>query len=113
MPDAAWKRWRKRWAAAVCTIGTDARRRLNEARSFVISSVRRRLGLTMARELARHRLNRVPLINVPGDELRPMTRFMRGEWRRRYGSPSDPPEHEPTIINEEYYAFQAHAPALA
>ena len=82
------------------------------ARSFIVNSVRRRLGLTMSRELARHRRNRAPLIGVPGDALGPMARYMRGQWRR-YGSPSDPPERDPTIITEEYYAFQAHAPTLA
>ena len=37
-----------------------------EARSFIVSSlVRRRLGLVICREFARHRIRRVPYIGVP------------------------------------------------
>ena len=36
-----------------------------EARSFIISSLRRRLGLVICREFARHRIRRVPYIGVP------------------------------------------------
>ena len=36
-----------------------------EARSFVVSSLRRRLGLVICREFARHRIRRVPYIGVP------------------------------------------------
>ena len=37
-----------------------------EARSFIVSSLRRRLGLVICREFARHRIRRVPYIGVPG-----------------------------------------------
>ena len=36
-----------------------------EARSFIVSSLRRRLGLDICREFARHRIRRVPYIGVP------------------------------------------------
>ena len=36
-----------------------------EARACVLSRVRRRVGLVVAREMARHRLRRVPYIGVP------------------------------------------------
>ena len=36
-----------------------------EARSFIVSSLRRRLGLVMCREFARHCIRRVPYIGVP------------------------------------------------
>jgi hypothetical protein len=38
---------------------------VKEARSFVVSSLRRRLGLVICREFARHRIRRVPYIGVP------------------------------------------------
>ena len=40
-------------------------RSAQEARGFVAAAVKRRLGLTVAREMARHRLRRVPYIGVP------------------------------------------------
>ena len=36
-----------------------------EARSFIVSSLRRRLGLVICHEFARHRIRRVPYIGVP------------------------------------------------
>ena len=36
-----------------------------EARSFIVSSLRRRLGHVICREFARHRIRRVPYIGVP------------------------------------------------
>ena len=40
-------------------------RRAEEARSFIVASLRRRLALVANREFARHRLRRVPYIGVP------------------------------------------------
>ena len=40
-------------------------RSAQEARGFVMAAVKRRLGLMLAREMARHRLRRVPAIGVP------------------------------------------------
>ena len=36
-----------------------------EARAFVLSRLRRRVGLVVVREMARHRLRRLPYIGVP------------------------------------------------
>ena len=43
----------------------DGARTQEEARSFIVSSLRRRLGLVICREFARHRIRRVPYIGVP------------------------------------------------
>ena len=40
-----------------------------EARAFYISSLRRQMGIAVAREMARHRLRRVPMIGVPREVL--------------------------------------------
>jgi len=40
-------------------------RSMEEARSFMIARVRRRLGMTVVREFARHRLRRVPFVGMP------------------------------------------------
>ena len=65
-----------------------------EARGFVAAAVKRRLGLTVAREMARHRLRRVPAIGVPNAALSGPARFQRamdrrhGVVRRRAARPS-------------------------
>ena len=40
-------------------------RSMEEARSFMIAKVRRRIGMTVVREYARHRLRRVPFVGMP------------------------------------------------
>jgi len=40
-------------------------RSMEEARSFMIARVRRRIGMTVVREYARHRLRRVPFVGMP------------------------------------------------
>ena len=40
-------------------------RSAEEARSFMVAQVRRRLGITAVREFARHRLRRVPFVGMP------------------------------------------------
>ena len=46
-----WRRW-----GARCE---------SEARGMVMASLRRRVGVFAAREFARHRLRRIPLVGVP------------------------------------------------
>ena len=46
-------------------MAADGARTQEEARSFIVSSLRRRLGLVICREFARHRIRRVPYIGVP------------------------------------------------
>jgi hypothetical protein len=50
---------------ALLTVAADGARTQEEARSFIVSSLRRRLGLVICREFARHRIRRVPYIGVP------------------------------------------------
>ena len=57
-------------------------RSAKEARGFVTSAIKRRVGLFTAREMARHRLHRVPLIGVPNAALSGPTRFQRAMARR-------------------------------
>ena len=66
------ERPRPRRARGVAADGLAARqwrdmgaRTQEEARSFIVSSLRRRLGLVICREFARHRIRRVPYIGVP------------------------------------------------
>ena len=44
-----------------------------EARGFFIQRLRRRLGLIVGREMARHRLRRIPFIGVPRAAVRAET----------------------------------------
>ena len=46
-----WRRWGARTES--------------EARSMIVASMRRRLGVFVCREFARHRLRRLPLVGVP------------------------------------------------
>ena len=55
---AATESARTRWEAA-------GARSIGEYRAYLISSYRRRVGLTVAQAFARHRLARVPYIGVP------------------------------------------------
>ena len=55
---AATEAARTRWAPA-------GARSIGEYRAYLISSYRRRVGLTVAQAFARHRLARVPYIGVP------------------------------------------------
>ena len=48
-----------------------------EARSFIVSSLRRRLGLVICREFARHRIRRVPYIGMPRAVVK--RRIQRGQ----------------------------------
>ena len=50
-----WRRWGGRTEA--------------EVRSCIVAQVRRSLGVFVARELARHRLHRIPLVGVSRDAL--------------------------------------------
>ena len=43
---------------------------MTEARAFFIARLRRSLSVVIAREMARHRLRRIPLIGVPRAAIR-------------------------------------------
>ena len=84
-------------------------RSAQEARGFVAAAVKRRLGLTVAREMARHRLRRVgvPAIGVPNAALSGPARFQRA-MDRRHGV-DDPLDRPPAFVPEEFFDFQALA----
>ena len=82
-------------------------RSAQEARGFVAAAVKRRLGLTVAREMARHRLRRVPAIGVPNAALSGPARFQRA-MARRHGV-DEPLDRPPAFVPEEFFAFQALA----
>ena len=77
-------------------------RREEEARSFFVATIRRRTGLFVAREMARHRLRRIPLVGV--------SRHMALQWEAR-----PPPRVGGDIAQigaSDFHAFQAfHAVA--
>ena len=52
----------------MCGRGSGARSK-EEARSFIIARLRRRLGLVATREMARHRLRRLPYVGAPRSAL--------------------------------------------
>ena len=60
-----------------------------EARACVLSRLRRRVGLVVVREMARHRLRRVPYIGVPRhiveERMQPFHLRGRRSRRRRRG----------------------------
>ena len=77
-----------------------------EARSFIVSSLRRRLGLVICREFARHRIRRVPYIGVPRAVLE--QRMQRGQL---IGGPqARVPLYVPYA---DFYQYQAGAGRLA
>ena len=77
-----------------------------EARSFIVSSLRRRLGLVICREFARHRIRRVPYIGVPRAVVE--RRTQRGQL---IGGPqAQAPLYVPYA---DFYQFQAGAGRLA
>jgi len=77
-----------------------------EARSFIVSSLRRRLGLVICREFARHRIRRVPYIGVPRAIVE--QRMQRGQL---IGGPqARVPLYVPYA---DFYQYQAGAGRLA
>ena len=72
-----------------------------------MAAVKRRLGLMLARELARHRLRRVPAIGVPNAALSGPARFQRAMDERN--GVDEPLDRPPAFVPEEFFAFQALA----
>ena len=77
----------------------------SEARDFYIQRIRRRLCLITGREMARHRLRRIPFIGVPRATVR-----ARMQHRDAYG-PAQP--HQFGMQVEEFHRYQAHGAVLA
>ena len=85
---------------------TWARAAQEEARSFIMSSLRKRLGLVVCREMARHRIRRVPYIGVPRAVVE--RRMQRGQL---VGGPQ---ERVPLYVPyADFFQFQAGAGRLA
>ena len=82
-------------------------RSAKEACGFVTAAVKRRLGLVLAREMARFRLRRVPAIGVPNAALSGQADIQR-RMRRRRGV-DEPLDRPPAFVPEEFFAFQAFA----
>ena len=76
-----------------------------EARGFYIQRFRRRLCLVVGREMARHRLRRIPFIGVPRATVR-----ARMQLRDDYG-PAQPRQFGMQV--EEFHRYQAHGAILA
>ena len=70
----------------------------SEAYGFFVAALRRRVGVFVAREMARHRLRRVPFVGVPRDLL---TAYA--------GQPQAVARDDAQIIAHDFYSFQVHS----
>ena len=85
-------------------------RSASEAKSYFASRMRRTVGVTVAREMARHRLRRIPFIGLD----RQVMQAHAHEAQQRRGQRALPREVGPLhAIPEEFYAFQAGRVGLA
>ena len=90
--ELAQRRWRRMGARSQA-----------EARGFFIASLRRSLCVVFAREMARHRLRRIPFIGVPREAIR-----ARPPYRA---------QHEPQYLPQmaqlaDFMRLQAHVPSV-
>ena len=76
-----------------------------EAKSFLSAALRRRLGLVVAREFARHRLNRLVYVGATPDAVR--DRVRRGARGRRM---LDGDDDGVAVGIDDFYLYQAHLP---
>ena len=80
-----------------------------EARAFFIARLRRTLGVVVGREMARHRLRRVPFIGVP----RAAVRAHIAARDRRRGQDAQPAMPDGVGVRpDDFYAFQVFGPAV-
>ena len=73
-------------------------RSVEEAYGFFIAALRRRVGVFAAREMARHRLRRIPFVGVPRAAVVAYT-----------GRPQQVVQDRAQIAAHDFYAFQIHA----
>ena len=78
-------------------------RSATEMRSFLVSRIRRRMGVTAVQAMVRHRLARVPYIGVP-------RHFITARMQR--GAAGGQP-YAPAPSHADFYQFQANAPFAA
>lgn len=86
---------RHRATAQWCRYGA---RSVEEAYGFFIAALRRRVGVFAAREMARHRLRRIPFVGVPRAAVVAYT-----------GRPQQVVQDRAQIAAHDFYAFQIHA----
>ena len=73
-----------------------------EAYGFFVAALRRRVGVFVARELARHRLRRIPFVGVARAALRAYAQRSRAARR--------PAERDAAqVASHEFFAFQYHS----
>ena len=87
-------------------------RSASELRSFIVSTLRRRMGMAAVQAMARHRLACVPYIGVPRRFIQAMIdqRAQRGAAAAHGGRPYAPP---PWIHDFYQYQMGAHVVAAA
>ena len=72
-----------------------------EARGFVMQQLRRRLGVVVAREMARHRLHRLPYVNTP-------RAVVDRVWQQRFQPPGHRGLAMPAQVEaRDFFAHQA------
>ena len=72
-----------------------------EARGFVMQHLRRRLGVVVAREMARHRLHRLPYVNTP-------RAVVDRVWQQRFQPPGHRGLAMPAQVEaRDFFAHQA------
>ena len=73
-----------------------------EAYGFFVAALRRRVGVFVAREIARHRLRRIPFVGVPRAALTAYAQRSRAARR--------PAERDAAqVASHEFFAFQFHS----
>ena len=75
----------------------------SEAYGMVVAGMRRFVGVSTAREFARHRLHRIPLVGVPRRVLDERRSMMAG---RRMAIAAE--RQQPYISAHDFYAYQTH-----
>ena len=78
-----------------------------EAKSFLTAALRRRLGVVVVREFARHRLQRLVYVGASRASVR--DRLQRGA--RRHWANGDGDDEGVAVGIDDFYLYQAHLPA--
>ena len=72
-----------------------------EARGFIMQQLRRRLGVVVVREMARHRLHRLPYVNTPRAVVDRI-------WQQRFRPPGHRGLDMPAQVEaRDFFAHQA------
>ena len=72
-----------------------------EARGFFVAGLRRYVGVFVAREMARHRLHRVPLVGVPRAVL-----DARPQQPQLEGGPFGAVRQRGMLQGQDFYGYQ-------